>query len=201
MLLQYGPNDLNGDNPHFSEWAHLWLNEADYPGSADRSDQEARRVLAAEMMLWEIPHFSQPDIHLVLFVNVFKYTAFRWMQESRWHHRWQEKATKEVQMAANYQVAKDFDPDDLSQLISAITHTPPGPRYNLVSKGFTQAWNTIKDPCIQTAMNICAPSYDPVVIVEAALKVFHGDLCVGSPADIGERPQERVEDHIISTLH
>ena len=50
-------------------------------------------------------------------------------------------------------------------------------------------------------MNICAPSYDPVIIVEAALKVFHGDLCVGSPADIGERSQERIEDHIISTLH
>ena len=51
----------------------------------------------------------------------------------------QEKAAKEVQMARNYQVAKDFDPDDLSQPISAITCTPPGPWYNLVSKGFTQA--------------------------------------------------------------
>ena len=51
-------------------------------------------------------------------------------------------------MAGNYQVAKDFDPDDLSQPISAITHTPPGLRYNLVSKGVTQAWNTLEDPCI-----------------------------------------------------
>ena len=50
-------------------------------------------------------------------------------------------------------------------------------------------------------MNVCAPSYDPVIIVEAALKVFHGDLCVGSPTGISERAQERIEDHIISTLH
>ena len=64
------------------------------------------------------------------------------MQESRRGDcREQEKAAKEVQMARNYQVAKDFDPDDLSQPISAITHTPPGLRYNLVSKGFTQAQN------------------------------------------------------------
>ena len=104
-------------------------------------------------------------------------------------------------MAGNYQVAKDFDPNDLSQPISAITCTPPGPRYKIVSKGFTQARNTLEDPCIQTAMNVCAPSYDPVIIVEAALKVFHGDLCVGSPADISERSLERIEDHIISTLH
>ena len=153
-------------------------------------------------MLWEIPHFSQPEVHLVLFVNVFKYMAFLWMQESRrGDHRWQEKAAKEVQMARNYQVAKDFNPDDLSQPISAITHTPPGLRYNLVSKGFTEAQNTLKDPCIQTVMNICAPSYDPVVIVEAALKVFCGQLHVGSPSDIGKRSQERMEDHIISTLH
>ena len=51
MLLQYSPNELNGDNPHFSEQACLQLNEADYLESADQSDQEARRVLAAEMML------------------------------------------------------------------------------------------------------------------------------------------------------
>ena len=124
------------------------------------------------------------------------------MQESRrGDHRHEEKAAKEVQMAGNYQVAKDFNPDDPSQPISAITHTSPGLRYNLVSKGATQARNTLKDPCIQTVMNICAPSYDPVVIVEAALKVFHGELRVGSPADISERAQERMEDHIISTLH
>ena len=104
-------------------------------------------------------------------------------------------------MARNYQVAKDFNPDDPSQPISAITCTPPGPRYNLVSKGVTQARNTLKDPCIQTVMNVCAPSYDPVVIVEVALKVFHGELCVGSPTGISERAQERMEDHIISTLH
>ena len=172
MLLQYGPNDLNGDNPHFSEWAHLWQNEADYLEGADWSDQEARRVLAAEMMLWEIPCFSQPEVHLVLFVNVFKYMAFLWMQKSRRGDcRQEEKATKEVQMAGNYQVAKDFDPDDPSQPISAITWTPPGPRYNLV----TQARNTLEDPCIQTVMNICAPSYNPIVIVEVALKVFHGN--------------------------
>ena len=203
MLLQYGPNDLNGDNPHFSEQAHLWLNEADYPESADQSDWEARRVLAAEMMLWEIPHFFQPEVHLVLFVNVFKYMAFLWMQESRRGDcRWQEKAAKEVQMAGNYTSGQSLWPhSDLSQPISAITCTPPGPRYNLVSKGFTQAQNTLEDPCIQTVMNVCAPSYNPVVIVEVALKVFHGDLCVGSPTDIGERSQERIEDHIISTLH
>ena len=112
-----------------------------------------------------------------------------------------EKAAKEVKMARNYQVAKDFDPNDPSQPISAITHTPPGPRYNLLPKGFTQAWNTLKDPCIQRAMNICAPLYDPVIMVEVALKVFHGDLCVGSPTGIGKRAQERMEDHIISTLH
>ena len=88
-------------------------------------------------------------------------------------------------MARNYQVAKDFNPDDPSQPISAITHTPPGPRYNLVSKGFTQVQNTLKDPCIKTVMNVCAPSYDLVVIVKAALKVFHGELLVGSPTDIG----------------
>ena len=83
MLLQYSPNDLNGDNPHFREQAHLWLNEADYPESADQSDREARRVLAAEMMLQKIPLFSQPEVHLILFINVFKYMAFFQMQESR----------------------------------------------------------------------------------------------------------------------
>ena len=154
------------------------------------------------MMLWEIPHFSQPEVHLVLFVNVSKYMAFLWMQESRrGDHRWQEKAAKEVQMDGNYQVAKDFNPDDPSQPISAITHTRPGLRYNLVSKGFTQAWSNLEEPFIQTVMNICAPSYDSVVIVEAALKVFHGELCVGSHIYIVERSQERMEDHIISTLH
>ena len=76
MLLQYGPNDLNGDNPCFSEQACLQLNQADYPEGADLSDREARRVLAAEMMPQEIPCFSQPEVHLVLFVNVFKYMAF-----------------------------------------------------------------------------------------------------------------------------
>ena len=51
-------------------------------------------------------------------------------------------------------------------------------------------------------MNVCAPSYDPVVIVEAALKVFHGELHVGvTLLAISERAQERMEDHIISTLH
>ena len=138
MLLQCGPNDLNRDNPHFSEWAHLQQNEADYLEGTNWSDQEVRWVLAAKMMLWAIPHFSQPEVHLVLFVNLFKYMALLWMQESRRGDcRWEEKAAKEVQMAGNYQVAKDFDPDDPSQPISAITHTPPGLRYNLVSKG---AW-------------------------------------------------------------
>ena len=128
--------------------------------------------------------------------------AFLCMQESRrGDHRWEEKAAKEVQLAGNYQVAKDFNPDDPSQPISAITHTPPARRYNLVSKGTTQARNTLEDPCIQTTMNVCTSSYDPVVNVEAALKVFHGDLCVGSPTGISERAQERIEDHIISTLH
>ena len=104
-------------------------------------------------------------------------------------------------MARHYEVAKDFDPDNSSQPISAITHSPSGQRYNLVSKGFTQTLNTLKDPCIQTAMNVCAPSYNPVIIVEVSLKVFHGKLHVSSPTDISERSQERMEDHIISTLH
>ena len=34
MLLQYGPNDLNGDNPCFSERAYHQQNEADYPEGA-----------------------------------------------------------------------------------------------------------------------------------------------------------------------
>ena len=59
----------------------------------------------------------------------------------------------------------------------------------------------LEDPCIQTAMNVCAPSYNPVIIVEAALKVFHRELHVGSPTGISERAQERIEDHIILTLH
>ena len=79
MLLQYGPNDLNGDNPHFSEQAHQRQYEHDYTEGAHQSDQEARRVLAAEMMLREIPRFSQPKVHTVLFVNIFKYMAFLWM--------------------------------------------------------------------------------------------------------------------------
>ena len=51
------------------------------------------------------------------------------------------------------------------------------------------------------AMDMCASSYDPVVIVEVALRVFHGDLHVGSLPDINEREQENIEDNIISTLH
>ena len=106
-----------------------------------------------------------------------------------------------MQVAGNYQVSRDFSPDDLSQPISAITHTPPGPRYNLVSKGATQVRNTLEDPCIQTAMEVCAPLFDPIIVVEVALRVFHGGLQVGSPTGISERVQERIEDHIISTLH
>ena len=104
-------------------------------------------------------------------------------------------------MAGNYQVAKVFNPDDPSQPVSSTTHTPPGPRYNLVSKGFTEAQNTLDHLYIQTAMNICTPFYNPVVIVEVLLKVFHWELCMGRPTDISERSQERMEDHIISTLH
>ena len=75
--------------------------------------------------------------------------AFLDMQESRrGDHRWEGKAAKEVQMAGNYQVAKDFDPDYPSQPISAITHTPPGLRYSLVSKGATQVRSTLEDPTI-----------------------------------------------------
>ena len=141
-------------------------------------------------------------MHMVLIINVFKYMAFLPMQESRrGDHGQEEKTAKEVQMAGNYQVAKDFNLDDPSQPISAITHTPPGWRYNLVSKGATQARNTLWGPCIQTAMNVSTPSHDPVIIVEAALKVFHRDLHVGSPTGISERAQERIEDYIISTLH
>ena len=170
MLFQYGPNDLNGDNPHFSKWAHQRRYEHDYPEGADQSDWEARRVLAAEMMLWKIPHFSWPKVHAVLFINIFKYMAFPWMQESKrgdWWH--EERAPKQLQTAGNYQVAKDFDHSDPSQPISAIT--PPGPKYNLISKGYTQAWNTLEDPCIQMAMDVCAPSYDAVVIMEVALSL------------------------------
>ena len=50
-------------------------------------------------------------------------------------------------------------------------------------------------------MEVCAPLFDPVIVVEAALQVFHGGLQVGSPTGISERAQERIEDHIISTLH
>ena len=124
------------------------------------------------------------------------------MQESKggdWQH--EEKASKELQTAGNYQVAKDFDPSGPSQPISAITHAPLGPKYSLISKGYTQAQNTLKDPCIQMVMDVCAPSYDPVVIVEVALRVFHGDLRTGSSPDIDEREQENIGDHIISTLH
>ena len=46
---------------------------------------------------------------------------------------------EQLQTAGNYQVAKDFDHSDPSQPISAITCTPPGPKYNLISKGYTQA--------------------------------------------------------------
>ena len=45
--------------------------------------ENARRVLAAQMMLREIPCFSQPRVHTVLFINVFKYMAFLQMQESK----------------------------------------------------------------------------------------------------------------------
>ena len=154
------------------------------------------------MMLREIPQFRQPDVHTVLIVNIFEYMAFLHMQESiRGDRRQEEKAAKEVQVAGNYQVSRDFSPDDLSQPISAITHTPPGPRYNLVSKGATQVRNTLEDPCIQTAMEVCVPLFDPIIVVEVALRVFHGGLQVGSPTGISERVQERIEDHIISTLH
>ena len=154
------------------------------------------------MMLREIPCFTQPNMHTMLIVNIFKYMAFLHMQESiRGDKRQEQKAAKEVQMAGHYQVAKGFNPDDPSQPISAITHTLPGPRYNLVSKGATQVRNMLEDPCIQTAMNVFAPSYDPVIIVKAALKVFHGELCVGSPSGISERAQERMEDYIILILH
>ena len=76
MLLQYSPNYLNGDNPHFSEWAQHWQYKDDYPEGALQFDHEARRVIAAEMMLREIPHFTQPNVHMVLIVNVFKYMTF-----------------------------------------------------------------------------------------------------------------------------
>ena len=97
--------------------------------------------------------------------------AFLQMQESK-RGDWQceEKAHKQLQTAGNYQVAKDFDPSDPSQPISAITCTPPGLKYNLISKGYTQAQNTLEDPCIQIAMDVCAPSYDPVVIMGSGFK-------------------------------
>ena len=38
MLLQYGPNDLNGVNPRFSDQARDQQFEDDYPEGAVRSD-------------------------------------------------------------------------------------------------------------------------------------------------------------------
>ena len=108
-------------------------------------------------------------------------------------------------MAGNYQVAKDFD-----SWWSITTHKCHHPYSTWSEVQFSLQGshprgdaprNTLEDPCIQTVMNICAPSYNPVVIVEAALKVSHEELHVGSPADISKRAQERMEDHIISTLH
>ena len=120
-------------------------------------------------MLREIPCFRQPNVHTVLIVNIFKCMTFLHMQESiRGDRRQEEKPAKEVQVARNYQVSRDFNPNDPSQPISAITHTLPGPRYNLVSKGATQVRNTLEDCCIQTAMEVCAPLFDPVIVVEVA---------------------------------
>ena len=87
MLLQYGHNDLNGDNHHFNRRAKDWQHESDYPEGADKTNYESRWVLAAEMMLREIPHFRQPNVHTVLIVNIFKYMAFLCMQESIWGDR------------------------------------------------------------------------------------------------------------------
>ena len=41
MLLQYGPNDLNGDSPHFSDQARNQQYKDDYPEGAIRSDCES----------------------------------------------------------------------------------------------------------------------------------------------------------------
>ena len=126
MLLQYRHNDLNRDNHHFNRRAKDQQHESDYPEDADKTDHESRWVLAAEMMLREILHFRQPNVHTVLIINIFKYMAFLHMQESiRGDRRQEEKAAKEVQLARNYQVSRDFNPDDPSQPISTITHTPP----------------------------------------------------------------------------
>ena len=72
-------------------------------------------------------------------------------------------------------MSKDYYPNDLSQPISAITFTPPGreyPKFDMISKGATQARNMLEDLCIQMAMDACAPMLDPIIIVEAALQVF-----------------------------
>ena len=54
MLLQYGHNNLNGDNCHFNRRAKEWQHESDYPEGADKTDHESRWVLIVEMMLREI---------------------------------------------------------------------------------------------------------------------------------------------------
>ena len=112
-------------------------------------------------------------------------TAFLCMQESRrgdcCHQEW---AAWDVKIAGTYQFPKDFDPNDPTQPLDAITNTPPESRHGLANRGTTQARNTLEDPCVQSAMDYCAPSYDLVLVVEVALGIFHGDLKVGSPEHI-----------------
>ena len=82
MLLQYGHSDLNGDNCLFGKRAKDQPHKNDYPHGADKTDTEARQVLAAEMILRQISWFDQPKVHTILILNVFKYMAFKCMQES-----------------------------------------------------------------------------------------------------------------------
>ena len=173
MLLQYRPIGSNGDNRAFGTRAEECQYEDDYPHCADKSKWEARWVLAAKMFVRYIPHFPKGELQAVLTVNIFKYMAFLRMQESiRGDWRWEEKEQNQMWVAGNYQVRKDYNPDDPSQPISAITCTAPGqdyPKFDMISKGATQARNMLEDPCIQMAMEVCAPTFDPVIIVEAAL--------------------------------
>ena len=82
MLLQCGPSDQNGDNPHFSASAREQKLKPNYPDGAQRMERESKHVTAAEMILRMIPHFPDMRVHHVLFVNIFKSMAFLRMSES-----------------------------------------------------------------------------------------------------------------------
>ena len=53
--MHYGPNDSNGDNNAFGARANDHQYEDDYPLGTYKSEHEAKRVLATEMMVRQIP--------------------------------------------------------------------------------------------------------------------------------------------------